>query len=150
MAACGRSDDNAVRQLLFKMVNDGELFRTAPGRFSLSGKKASNAVTEPLSPDTASENSRVTGLPGFIDSNEKAPLTSAQQLAVERGFVAQQPSSRSEPSTVASVPFMMTREMKERLAELGYNQEQIRNMTPQDGWAAIDKATREWAEVNLR
>jgi RecA-family ATPase len=46
-----------------------------------------------------------------------------------------------EPPATVAIPFVMTWAMKARLAELGYDQEQIRNTTPQRAWSIINTAT---------
>jgi hypothetical protein len=44
----------------------------------------------------------------------------------------------SLPQTVASVPFMITREMRQALADLHYSRDDIDRMTPQQAWEMIN------------
>jgi hypothetical protein len=44
--------------------------------------------------------------------------------------------------TQVSIPLMMTKKMKVQLGELGYTENQIKNMTPQQGWDNINKGKK--------
>ena len=44
--------------------------------------------------------------------------------------------------TQVSIPLMMTKKMKVQLGELGYTENQIKNMTPQQGWDNIKKGKK--------
>ena len=50
---------------------------------------------------------------------------------------SQSPEQGTNPETTASVPTMVTRAMKQQLADLGYSPEEVRNMTPQQAHEAI-------------
>ena len=44
--------------------------------------------------------------------------------------------------TQVSIPLMMTKKMRVQLGELGYTENQIKNMTPQQGWDNIKKGKK--------
>ena len=44
--------------------------------------------------------------------------------------------------TQESIPLMMTKKMRVQLGELGYTENQIKNMTPQQGWDNIKKGKK--------
>ena len=49
----------------------------------------------------------------------------------------------------ASIPFMITAQMRSELAEKGFTQDQIRNMKPEDAWAALGGMPSEAKPDNL-
>lgn len=78
-----------------------------------------------------------------------------QQIAVlKRGLVARKiaPPSPDSPTSVtesaglgtsASVPFMLTHEMRRKLLGLGFSPAQISEMTPQEAWDVINRGEQE-------
>jgi hypothetical protein len=65
MAAVGRSDRNAVDQLLHKMVRAGEIARPARGKYSLPGKRA-DMIRSPGEDDSR---------PGAVPAPMEAPMS---------------------------------------------------------------------------
>jgi hypothetical protein len=57
-------------------------------------------------------------------------------------FAAQagQGNGQDQPGTTASVPFVITRAMKEQLYARGYSEEEVSNLTPQQARDALDDA----------
>ncbi len=67
-----------------------------------------------------------------------------QQLSIlKRGLVGSKssaPDSPVEESPTASVPFMITHEMRRRLIKLGLSPTAISSLTPADAWKMISEA----------
>jgi len=51
------------------------------------------------------------------------------------------PAAPEAPKPPAGVPMMITQKMRQQLADLGYSEEAIRGMTPQQAWDVINAAT---------
>jgi hypothetical protein len=73
MAATGRVDRNAVDQLLFKMVQAGEIVRAKRGRYSLPSVEAGKKERLDLTTDATEENADLSFLPAFLESKERPP-----------------------------------------------------------------------------
>jgi hypothetical protein len=111
-------------------------------RCKLTGKGVRNRLK------TAMERLFSRGVIEVVETGSPSRLTSCIRR-VERGVIVDFPSGRpapsapaseqpqgngGEPDTVASVPFMLTAAQKRELHDvLGYSDEQIREMTPQQG-----------------
>jgi hypothetical protein len=62
MAATGRTDRNAVDQLLFKMTQDGDVEKAGHGKYVLPGKIRKNERSGAKHPDIAAEPTNLTDL----------------------------------------------------------------------------------------
>jgi len=51
---------------------------------------------------------------------------------------AERGNGQDQSGTTASVPFMITKAMKEQLYARGYSEEEVRNLTPQQAHDALD------------
>jgi hypothetical protein len=56
MAATGRTDRNAVDQLLFKMMGSNELRRVKRGVYALAGTDGKKEIARPQTPKNPQEN----------------------------------------------------------------------------------------------
>jgi hypothetical protein len=77
---------------------------------------------------------RVSGLSGDIPEGEAELKTSLEDPQPESEVALAERSA----GTVASVPFMITKAMKETLGKAGYSEDRIRNLTPQEAHRLID------------
>jgi RecA-family ATPase len=146
VAAALNDEDEFLRMLdlkpLVKVSHHPTAQNNAPkvfaedSRCKLTGKGVRNRLK------TAMERLFSKGMIEVVETGSPSRLTSCIRR-VERGVVVDFPSGRpaseqpqgngSEPGTVASVPFMLTNAQKAELQALGYSDEQIREMTPQQG-----------------
>jgi hypothetical protein len=96
MGATGRSDRNAVYQLLWKMIRDGEVQRAGRGTYSLPGKIAGKKPGKMQNTENTEENGNLTDLTGYPESKKRAPLTPEQQAAIDRAFANQREGKKPE------------------------------------------------------
>jgi hypothetical protein len=80
--------------------------------------------------------------------NERAER--ARSAKVREDFAAAAETKSASEEDAASVPFMLTRAMKDGLRARGYSDEQIRNMTPEEAHDILAGSNKQRAEADAK
>lgn len=72
-----------------------------------------------------------------VAAEQAAQAKQAAEQATQVKAAADAEAAKAQSSSKASIPFMITRDMRQQLTDLGYTSAQIGEMTPTDAWDII-------------
>ena len=141
-AAIGRSLESmaeAGRAYCQKEKTDGRPVERwfALGVSAKKAKKAKEVENKELSTDAARGKSEISPDDDLDLIVSEQDMDESDDLISLNSLISQEDSEKNGGATTASVPFMITSDMRKRLYGLGYNGPDINSMTPDDAWAIL-------------